>query len=135
MGAPLVIGLAVFFRSVLPKNGIFSLPLRLVFAQAIIISICMALWRMGIFFNGADCFPPYFFVPGAFIYAMTEVLIVGPLNDPLFARFPYQLANVLLLVVIPGLVGMILSGVQWYFFGWLYLKYRPRFTWRHPSKA
>jgi hypothetical protein len=120
ISAPFVVGCALFFRRITPAR-VFSLPVFLAAGQGIVISLSMALFPCGIFNNLGDVFPPYLLVPGAFIYAVTDVLILGPLSNPLFSRLPYQSANILLLVVIPGLAGIILGGLQWYLLGRIWI--------------
>ena len=125
ISVPFVVGCALLLRRIAP-TGVFSLPMFLAAGQAVIISISMALSPSGMFDNLGDVFPPYYFTPGAFIYAITNVFVVGPLNDLLFAHLPYQLANILLLIVIPGLTGMILGGLQWYVFGRVWIAWNPQ---------
>lgn len=70
-----------------------------------------------------DVYLIYLLFPGFHIY-----IIAGQLSNQLFpwllTKMSSHAASVLCIVFIPGIIGIILGGLQWYFIGKLILAFR-----------
>jgi hypothetical protein len=94
-----------------------SFPLSLALSHTILLVICVALAPTGIFFAEPpfdDVYFGYFLYPGIHIY-----LLSGPVVEVL-NPFLYGLdwwGAVLAGLVVPGLIGIIVGGIQWYLIG------------------
>ena len=103
-----------------------SLPGKLVVVHTSIITAAVALYPTELFIPGApfdDVYIIYLLVPGIHIYMIAMQLSV--------VLFPWLLllttrhaASVLCIVFIPGAVGIIAGGLQWYFIGKLIAAFR-----------
>ena len=64
-----------------------------------------------------DLYFPYFFVPGIHIDHFARQLFKGPVFLWLLQYMESFPASVLCIIVGPGLVGMLVGGLQWYIIG------------------
>ncbi|HEX9959643.1 MAG TPA: hypothetical protein VGB00_01760 [Pyrinomonadaceae bacterium] len=106
--------------------GRLSLPAKLVVIHTLIISAAMASSPAAIFIPAApydDVYIIYMLVPGIHIF-MIGIQISLQLFPWLSAIMSPRAASVLCVVFIPGLVGIILGGLQWYFIGKIILLFR-----------
>ncbi|HEX8248059.1 MAG TPA: hypothetical protein VF599_07800 [Pyrinomonadaceae bacterium] len=105
-----------------------SLPARLAVIHGLIISAAMALYPTGVFIPGMpydDVYIIYVLVPGIHIL-MIAMLLSHQLFPWLLMIMSPRAASVLCVVFIPGLVGIIVGGLQWYFIGKIILLFRRR---------
>lgn len=103
-----------------------SLPVKLVVIHTLIIVAAMALYPTGIFISQPpfdDVYIIYVIAPGIHIYMLGLALsaYLFPLFSTVMSRYA---ASVLCIVFIPGLTGIIVGGLQWYFIGKLILLFR-----------
>jgi hypothetical protein len=96
-----------------------SPPGKLVVVHTLIILAAMALYPTEIFIPAPpfdDIYSIYFLVPG--LHIMLIGMQVSHLLFPwLLTLMSHYAASILCIVFIPGVVGIILGGVQWYFIG------------------
>lgn len=104
-----------------------SLPGRLAAIHTLIVTAAMALYPTGLFIADApydDVYLIYVLVPGI------HILVIGmQVSQQLFPLLSALLlsrraASILCIVFIPGLVGIIIGGLQWYFIGKIILLLR-----------
>ena len=106
------------------KKLIFSfrrltLPVKLVVIHTLIILVAMALYPTDIFIPNApydDVYSIYVFVPGIHIY-MIGVQLSHQLFPWLLTKMSHYAASVFCIVFIPGVVGILVGGLQWYLIG------------------
>jgi hypothetical protein len=108
-----------------------SLPGSLVVTHTCLLLICVALLPTGIFFADPpfdDLYFGYFLYPGIHIY-----LLSGPVVEPLeqFLSHLGYWGAILEGLVIPGLIGVVVGGAQWYLIGKLVEWLRRRSRVRH----
>ena len=103
-----------------------SLPVKLVVIHTLIISVAMALYPTDIFIPDApydDVYIIYMLVPGFHIY-MIVVQLSHQLFPWLLTKMSHYTASVLCIVFIPGVVGIIIGGLQWYIIGKMIVLFR-----------
>lgn len=103
-----------------------SLPGRLAAIHASIIAAAMALFPAGLFIPAApydDVYLIYIFVPGIHIFWI-GIYLSHSLFPWLRAIMSPSAASILCIIFIPGLVGIIVGGLQWYFIGKIILLLR-----------
>ena len=96
-----------------------TLPVKLVVIHTLIILVAMALYPMNIFIPEPpfdDIYTIYIFVPGIHIY-MIGLQLSHQLFPWLLTETSYRVASILCIVLIPGIVGILVGGLQWYFIG------------------
>jgi hypothetical protein len=95
--------------------------MALVLGHSALILLAMALYPTGIFIADEigfdDIYGAYLFVPGVHIYFAVGNLIVEPVAPLLFRFFSSHVASVFGIVILPGVLGGIVGGVQWYLLG------------------
>ncbi len=103
-----------------------TLPVKLVVVHTFIILVSMALYPTGIFIPSIpydNVYMIYYLVPGIHIY-MIGVQISHQLFPWLLTKMSQHSASVLCIVFIPGVVGIFVGGLQWYFIGKMILLFR-----------
>jgi hypothetical protein len=103
-----------------------SLPGRLAAIHTSIILAAMALYPTDLFIPDApydNVYIIYLLVPGIHIFMLGMQLSIM-LFPWLSALMPHHAASVLCVVFIPGAVGIIFGGLQWYFIGEIILLFR-----------
>ena len=117
-GAAIVCAIAFGLRRLARR---VSLPLALVIAHSLLILVAIALYPTGIFIADEvgfdDIYAAYLFVPGTHIYLAVGNLIVEPSGSLLFRLFSSHVASIFGIVVLPGVFGAIVGGIQWYLLG------------------
>jgi len=121
-GAMLVLGLAQLFR-LSRRLARLSTSLRLVVSHTLIVCVWLALSPLYIAAERAaespygDVFVPYLLVPGVHIYYPVCVWF-GQVAFPwLLGHMESFPASVVCVVVGPGVVGLVIGGLQWYLLG------------------
>lgn len=107
-----------------------SLAGKLVTIHSAIILLAILLYPTEIFFLDKpfdDLYPIYFFVPGIHICWLGGQ-VSRIVQAFLFSIYSPHTASILGIVIIPGFVGLVVGGVQWYLIG----KIICRFV-RHPA--
>ncbi|HEX8369244.1 MAG TPA: hypothetical protein VF604_11940 [Pyrinomonadaceae bacterium] len=113
-------------KKIVSLFGGLSLPAKLAAIHTLIISASMALYPTGIFIPGMpydDVYIIYLLAPGIHIF-MIAMLLSHQLFPWLLMIMSPRAASVLGVVFIPGLVGIIIGGWQWYFIGKIILLFR-----------
>jgi hypothetical protein len=103
-----------------------SLPIKLVVVHTFIILVAMALYPTDIFIPDApydDIYTIYVFVPGIHIY-MIGVKLSHQLFPWLLTKMSHYSASVLCIVFIPGVIGIIVGGLQWFVIGKIIVLFR-----------
>jgi hypothetical protein len=94
-----------------------SLPASLVITHTTLLLICVALLPTGILFVDPpfdDLYLGYFLYPGIHIYLLSGPVV--KLLNPFLYHLGYWGA-VLAGLIIPGLIGVVVGGAQWYLIG------------------
>jgi hypothetical protein len=104
-----------------------SLPGRLAAIHTLIILAAMALYPAGLFIPDPpydDVYLIYVVVPG--IHILWIGMYLSHSLFPLLSTLPVsrRAASILCVVFIPGLVGIVVGGLQWYFIGKIILLLR-----------
>lgn len=122
VGAMLVVGLAQLLR-LSRRLARVSTGLLLAASHTIIVCGWLALAPLYIAAERAadspygDVFGPYLLVPGAHIYHPANVWFGQVAFPCLLGRMESFPASVICVVVGPGLVGLLVGGIQWYLLG------------------
>ena len=106
--------------------GALSLPARLASIHTLIILAAMALYPTGIFISEPpydNVYTIYVLVPGIHIF-MLGLQLSHLLSPWLLMLMSRHAASILCVVFIPGAVGIIVGGLQWYFIGKIILLFR-----------
>jgi hypothetical protein len=124
VGAGLVTGGALLIRRfVLQASRMHAV--HFVTSHSLIILTLMALGWEGFLippgFYDDVCWP-YLFVPGFHLYWIGGQ-IAQTFSPSLFKMFSSHEASMIGIVIIPGLTGLILGGLQWYILGYLFQKF------------
>lgn len=99
--------------------GKLTLAAKLLIIHSAVILVVIGMYPTGIFtpdFPFDDIYLIYFFVPGIHIYWLGGQL-VAMLKPFLLSIYSRHMASIVGVVLIPGVVGLILGGVQWYLIG------------------
>jgi hypothetical protein len=115
-GGALVWGLAYMFRWRFPR---MALPIAFASSHTALLLLAVALFPTEIFIPNIpfdDLYTAYFCIPG------THILLIGlsiskASSSFLFAHLPSHWASITGIVFVPGIVGMVLGGLQWYAMG------------------
>jgi hypothetical protein len=117
LGAAVICGLAYFLRR---RFSDLTLPLALVISHSALLLLCVALYPTGIFTADIpfdDLYFAYFLFPGTHIDFAVGKFIIEPLTPVAFRLMSPRLASLVGIVFLPGLLGLFLGGLQWYFIG------------------
>jgi hypothetical protein len=90
-----------------------------VFSHTALLSVCVALYPTGIFFSDIpfdDIYSAYFLLPGFHIMILGQKLS-DVLSPFLFSHLSSRWASITGIVFIPGVIGLVLGGLQWYVIG------------------
>lgn len=123
IGSVLVVAGAAIIRRL---NLTISLPIALVLSQATIILCAMALAPTDIFTPNIpldDLYVAYFYVPGPHIYVLAY-LVSNFASSGVLHTFPYRLASIMGIVVLPGFVGLTIGALQWFLIGLAWKRWR-----------
>lgn len=116
VGGALVWGLARVFRWRFPR---MALPSAFASSHTALLLLAVALFPTDIFIPNIpfdDLYTAYFFIPGTHIF-LIGLWISNASNSFPFAHMSFQWASMTGIVFIPGFVGMVLGGLQWYAIG------------------
>lgn len=104
-----------------------SLPIRFAALHTALISGLTATYPTGLFtlVPYDDVFVAYVAVPGFHIY-VPSAMFAHSLWPWLQTVLPYRSASLTCIVFIPGTLGLILGGIQWYMIGRVVVWYRQR---------
>ncbi len=105
-----------------------SLPIKLVVIHTTIIFVAIALYPTGIFIPKTpydDVYIIYLLVPGIHIF-MIGVTLSQQLWPWLLTKMSHYTASVICIVFIPGIVGIIVGGLQWFVIGKIIILFRIR---------
>ena len=123
VGAGLVIAGALLIRRFFSTDSRL-LPRHFVISHSLIILTFMALAPTGIFYGPEpvdDIYGLYLLAPGIHLFWLGEQ-ISWVCSPGLFKMFSNHEASMIGIVIIPGLTGLILGGIQWFLLGCLFQK-------------
>jgi hypothetical protein len=121
VGAGIVISGALLIRRISSNNSVL-LPRHLVISHSLTISMFMVLGLTGISIPSEpfdDICGLYFLVPGIHILFVGGKIAVA-CSPTFFKMFSNHEASMIGIVIIPGMTGLILGGLQWYLLGYLF---------------
>jgi hypothetical protein len=121
VGAGVVIGGAWLLCHYFPPKSEVSAR-HLVVSNTVIIVVLMALSPSKFLFPASfydDIYPYYFFVPGPHIFIL-GYSAAGYCTPKLQTVLSGHTLGYATIILIPGLIGIIVGGAQWYLFGRLY---------------
>jgi hypothetical protein len=133
VGGALVWGLACMFRWRFPR---MALPIAFASSHTALLLLAVALFPTDIFIPNIpfdDLYTAYFFIPGTHIWLIGQSISNASLSF-LFARMSSHWASITGIVFIPGFVGMVLGGLQWYAMGNVVQRFTRHIPDGHPDQ-
>jgi hypothetical protein len=132
-GLPIIVMARFLRRRRFAKH--LSFPVALVMVHSAVILFCIALYPTDIFVPDIpfdDVYIPFLFFPGILVYWIGQQAadLVWPW---LQGEMSFHSASIMCIIFIPGLVGLVFGGVQWYFIGLLIKRFIPNPTPRELS--
>jgi hypothetical protein len=129
VGATLVVGFSQLLR-LFPRLAV--LPTGLLLAASHTLVICMWLALSPLYIAAVwgspygDVFVPYLLVPGVHVYWQWFAPKVFPW---LLGRMESFHASGICVILLPGMVGLLVGGLQWYLLGAAWDRLRKRLKW------